>query len=195
MAPIQALEALKRPSTVRIYTDSMYVRDGITSWLPKWQVNGWVTTKKEPVKNADLWQRLADACASHKIEWEWVKGHAGHPENERADRLAVRGVLEVGGSEKRPGTPAPRPAKPDREQTSRGGEQCSAFTKAAERCRTAAGRSGLCHVHDPALQCGSITKKGKPCGVATGGGRCKAHRDIGDRPASAGQSELNLLDQ
>ncbi len=195
MAPIQALEALTRPSTVRVYTDSMYVRDGITSWLPKWQANGWMTSKKEPVKNADLWQRLADACASHKVEWEWVKGHAGHPENERADRLAVRGVLEAGGSENQPGKPAPRPAKPVRDQTSRGGEQCSAFTKAGQRCRTAAGRSGLCHVHDPALQCGAITKKGKPCGVATGGGRCTAHRDIGERPASDGQSELSLLDQ
>ncbi|WP_458690952.1 ribonuclease HI [Nocardia tengchongensis] len=95
-APIEALEQLTRASKVRVYTDSTYVRDGITAWVRKWQANGWMTAKKEPVKNADLWQRLVAACGSHEVEWEWVKGHAGHPENERADRLAVRGAQEAG---------------------------------------------------------------------------------------------------
>ncbi len=107
-APIRALESLTRPSAVRIYTDSTYVRDGITAWLPKWRANGWLTSKKEPVKNADLWQELAAACAPHEIEWKWVKGHAGHPENERADQLAVRGSREAGGAHEQPGKPAVR---------------------------------------------------------------------------------------
>ncbi|MFI6032364.1 ribonuclease HI [Amycolatopsis magusensis] len=94
-APIQALESLKRPVEVRLYTDSTYVRNGITSWLPRWKSNGWQTTGKTPVKNADLWQRLEQAASRHQVEWHWVKGHAGHPENERADRLAVKGLEEA----------------------------------------------------------------------------------------------------
>ncbi|MEU4803092.1 ribonuclease HI [Actinosynnema sp. NPDC023587] len=97
MAPIQALESLTRPSVVRIYTDSTYVRNGITSWMAKWQANGWLTSAKQPVKNADLWRRLDEAAAPHEVEWHWVKGHAGHVDNERADQLAVRGVREVAG--------------------------------------------------------------------------------------------------
>ena len=96
-APIKALECLKRPSTVRIYTDSTYVRNGILSWLPKWKRNGWMTSSREPVKNADLWRELDAAVARHEVEWHWVKGHSGHPENERADRLAVLGVSEARG--------------------------------------------------------------------------------------------------
>ncbi|MFD7655137.1 ribonuclease HI [Actinosynnema sp. NPDC059797] len=92
MAPIRALETLKRPSAVRIYTDSTYVRNGVLSWLAKWKANGWLTAGRQPVKNVDLWQRLDAAAARHRVEWHWVKGHSGHPENERADRLAVRGV-------------------------------------------------------------------------------------------------------
>jgi len=88
MAVIAALEALKRPSPVRIVTDSAYVKNGITQWLPRWKANGWRTAGKKPVKNQDLWERLERACANHRIEWEWVKGHAGHDENERADVLA-----------------------------------------------------------------------------------------------------------
>ncbi|UGT62607.1 ribonuclease HI [Nocardia asteroides] len=103
MAPIRALEALTRRSTVRVYTDSTYVRNGILSWIPKWKANGWLTQKREPVKNADLWQRLSDACSGHEVAWEWVKGHAGHPENERADKLAVRGAREAGGAARQPG--------------------------------------------------------------------------------------------
>ena len=102
MAPIQALESLTRPSTVCIYTDSTYVRNGITSWLPRWKNNGWQTRDNAPVKNADLWQRLDTAARPHRVEWKWVKGHSGHPENERADRLAVRGVEEVRGTANRP---------------------------------------------------------------------------------------------
>jgi ribonuclease HI len=95
MAPIQALESLKRPVTVNLYTDSTYVRNGILQWMPRWKTNGWQTTDKKPVKNVDLWQRLDEAIKPHKVEWHWVKGHAGHPENERADKLAVRGCEEA----------------------------------------------------------------------------------------------------
>jgi ribonuclease HI len=95
MAPIQALESLNRAMTVRLYTDSIYVRDGITKWLPRWKANGWQTSARQPVKNVDLWQRLEAAVSRHDVQWHWVKGHAGHPENERADRLAARGLLEA----------------------------------------------------------------------------------------------------
>jgi len=94
-APIQALESLNRRSVVHLYTDSTYVRNGITKWLPQWKRNGWLTSGREPVKNADLWQRLEAAAAAHDVQWEWVKGHAGHPDNERADRLALKGMQEA----------------------------------------------------------------------------------------------------
>ncbi|MEQ8440472.1 MAG: ribonuclease HI [Alphaproteobacteria bacterium] len=92
MAAIAALEALKRPVSIRITTDSTYVRDGITKWIHGWKRNGWKTAAKKPVKNADLWQRLEQAASTHRVEWAWVKGHAGHPENERADELARNAV-------------------------------------------------------------------------------------------------------
>jgi ribonuclease HI len=92
MAAIAALEALKRPSIVRLHTDSNYLKDGVTKWLPRWKRNGWKTADRKPVKNVDLWQRLEAAMAPHKVEWIWVRGHAGHPENERADRLAVEAM-------------------------------------------------------------------------------------------------------
>jgi ribonuclease HI len=95
MAPIRALESLKRPVKVNIYTDSTYVRNGIMQWMIRWKTNGWQTTDKKPVKNVDLWQRLDEAIKPHEVEWHWVKGHAGHPENERADKLAVRGCQEA----------------------------------------------------------------------------------------------------
>ena len=88
MAAIEALNALKRPCHVQLWTDSNYVRDGITKWIHGWRRNGWKTADKKPVKNAELWQALLDAAAPHRIDWHWVKGHAGHPENERADALA-----------------------------------------------------------------------------------------------------------
>jgi ribonuclease HI len=88
MAAIAALEALKRPSKIVLYTDSTYVMDGITKWIHGWKRNGWKTAAKKPVKNAELWQRLDEARKQHEIDWQWVKGHAGHPENERADQLA-----------------------------------------------------------------------------------------------------------
>lgn len=98
MAAIQALESLKRASMVDLYTDSTYVRDGITSWIHGWKRNGWKTAAKKPVKNEDLWRRLDSAIAAHSVEWHWVKGHAGHPENERADELARLGTAEaIGG--------------------------------------------------------------------------------------------------
>ena len=87
-AAIAGLEALKRPCSVRLTTDSRYVMDGIRSWLPAWKRNGWRTATKKPVKNIDLWQRLDAAAAPHEIEWVWVRGHAGHAENERVDALA-----------------------------------------------------------------------------------------------------------
>ncbi|HXO00646.1 MAG TPA: ribonuclease HI [Stellaceae bacterium] len=91
-AAIVALEALKRPCRVRLYTDSQYLRDGIMRWLPAWKARGWRTADKKPVKNIDLWQRLDMAAAPHQVEWIWVRGHAGHPENERADALARAAV-------------------------------------------------------------------------------------------------------
>jgi ribonuclease HI len=92
MAAIAALEALKRPCRVRIHTDSIYLRDGITKYIHAWRRNGWKTADKKPVKNIDLWERLTAAMKPHEVEWFWVKGHAGHPENERADALARSGV-------------------------------------------------------------------------------------------------------
>ena len=88
MAAIAGLNALTRPCTVILYTDSNYVKDGITKWVHGWQRNGWKTADRKPVKNADLWQALIAAATRHQIDWRWVKGHAGHPENERADALA-----------------------------------------------------------------------------------------------------------
>jgi ribonuclease HI len=91
-AVIRALEALKRRSRVELYTDSEYVKNGITEWLPNWKRRGWKTADRKPVKNVDLWQALEAAAARHEVHWHWVRGHAGHAENERADALANRGV-------------------------------------------------------------------------------------------------------
>ncbi|KAA0598779.1 ribonuclease HI [Azospirillum lipoferum] len=95
MAAIMALEALKKPVTVRLFTDSEYVKNGITKWIHGWKAKGWMTADRKPVKNVDLWQRLEEAKRQHQIEFHWVRGHAGHPENERADELARRGVADV----------------------------------------------------------------------------------------------------
>ena len=95
MAAIQALEALKRPCKVELHTDSKYVMQGITEWMRGWKARGWMTADKKPVKNAELWQRLDAARLRHDVKWRWVKGHAGHELNERADGLANRGVEEV----------------------------------------------------------------------------------------------------
>ncbi|MDG1739431.1 MAG: ribonuclease HI [Paracoccaceae bacterium] len=92
LAAINALEALERASAITIITDSAYVKNGVTSWIHGWKRNGWRTSSKKPVKNADLWQRIDEAQARHDVTWEWVKGHAGHPENERADELARAGM-------------------------------------------------------------------------------------------------------
>lgn len=94
LAAIAALEALKRPSQVRLHTDSQYLRDGITKYIHAWRAKGWKTADKKPVKNLDLWQRLELAIKPHRVEWRWVRGHAGHPENERADALARAGLKE-----------------------------------------------------------------------------------------------------
>lgn len=95
MAAIQALAALKRPCEVDLYTDSQYVRKGITEWMEKWKRNGWRTASRSPVKNEDLWRRLDELTARHKVHWHWVKGHAGIADNELADELANRGVAEL----------------------------------------------------------------------------------------------------
>lgn len=87
-AAIEGLRALGQPHAVEVFTDSVYLKDGITKWLPKWQRNGWRTAAKEPVKNADLWRELDEVAAPHRIQWRWLKGHAGHPDNERCDQLA-----------------------------------------------------------------------------------------------------------
>ena len=100
-AAIAALEALKRPCRVRLYTDSQYLRDGIMQWLPGWKARQWRTADKKPVKNVDLWQRLDVAAAPHRVEWLWVRGHAGHPENERADALARAAIPQ-------PAAPVPK---------------------------------------------------------------------------------------
>jgi len=92
MAAISALETLGRPAAITVVTDSAYVKDGITKWIHGWQKNGWKTASRQPVKNAELWQRLLAATARHEVRWDWVKGHAGHPENERADELAREGM-------------------------------------------------------------------------------------------------------
>jgi len=91
-AAITALETLKRPMTVAIYTDSNYLRQGITAWLPAWKARGWRTADKQPVKNQDLWERLERALQDHRIDWRWVKGHSGNPDNERADELAREAI-------------------------------------------------------------------------------------------------------
>lgn len=91
-AVIEALSSLKRPTTVAIYTDSEYVKNGITSWIRNWKARGWRTADNKPVKNIELWQRLDALVAQHKVAWHWVRGHAGDPGNERADELANRGV-------------------------------------------------------------------------------------------------------
>jgi ribonuclease HI len=92
MAVIQALAAIKKPSTVVVYTDSVYVRQGMLSWLAQWIARGWRTADKKPVKNADLWQQLQTQASRHEVDWRWVKGHSGDPGNERADQLANAGV-------------------------------------------------------------------------------------------------------
>jgi ribonuclease HI len=95
MGAIAALEILSRPCHIRLHTDSKYVQQGITEWVHGWKQRGWKTASKQAVKNEDLWRRLDEAVARHKIEWLWVKGHAGHVENERADQLANRGVEDI----------------------------------------------------------------------------------------------------
>ena len=100
MGAIEALEALKKPSTVELHTDSKYVHDGISKWIHGWKRNGWKTADKKPVKNMDLWQRLDSAIQRHDVHWRWVKGHAGHELNERADKLAVSAIADIRAAQK-----------------------------------------------------------------------------------------------
>lgn len=103
-AAIRALESLRRPSAVIAYTDSEYLRRGITEWLPSWKQRGWRTADRKPVKNVDLWQLLDELTQRHAVTWHWVRGHSGHPENERADALANRGLDEVLAQNERTGS-------------------------------------------------------------------------------------------
>ncbi len=98
MAVIESLRALKRASRVEIHTDSSYVQQGMSAWIHKWKRQGWLTADRKPVKNVDLWRALDELAAAHSVTWHWVKGHAGHPGNERADRLANQGVADVLGA-------------------------------------------------------------------------------------------------
>jgi ribonuclease HI len=107
LAAITALESLTRPSAITVVTDSAYVKNGVTQWIHGWKRNGWRTADKKPVKNTELWQRLDAAQARHQVRWEWIKGHAGHPENERADELARVGMKPF---KPKTSTPAPKPA-------------------------------------------------------------------------------------
>jgi ribonuclease HI len=95
MAAIASLESLKEPVEAHLHTDSQYVRDGITNWIHNWRMNGWKTANKKPVKNVDLWQRLEEISHKHQVTWHWVRGHSGHPENERADTLARNAIVEA----------------------------------------------------------------------------------------------------
>ena len=95
LAAIRALQSLKRPFRVNLYTDSKYVKHGITEWIIKWKINGYRNAKKKPVLNSDLWKQLDELASIHQVEWYWIKGHSGHPENERADALANKGVDEI----------------------------------------------------------------------------------------------------
>lgn len=100
MAAIAALDSLKKPSRVDLHTDSQYVKDGINSWIHGWKQKGWKTAAKKPVKNVELWQQLDQARLRHEVHWHWVRGHAGHTENERADELAREGIKKAAGSQK-----------------------------------------------------------------------------------------------
>jgi ribonuclease HI len=102
LAAIMALEALKKPCTVALYSDSRYVIDGATGWLRSWKARGWKTADRKPVKNVDLWQRFEEAVAPHKVSWHWVRGHDGHVENERVDVLARNAATEIAGEEYKP---------------------------------------------------------------------------------------------
>ena len=95
MAAIMAIEAVKRPCEIHLHTDSEYLRQGITTWIHSWKARGWKTADKKPVKNVDLWQRLETAIETHDVKWHWVKGHSGHPENERADELARIAIRQM----------------------------------------------------------------------------------------------------
>ncbi|MFZ0072792.1 MAG: ribonuclease HI [Xanthobacteraceae bacterium] len=105
MAAIMALEALKRSCAAEVHTDSQYLRDGITKWIHGWKRNGWRTADKKPVKNAELWRRLDAALAQHKVTWHWVRGHAGHDLNERADELARSAIAEMRATARSPESP------------------------------------------------------------------------------------------
>jgi ribonuclease HI len=111
MGAIAALEALKRPCLVDLHTDSQYLRNGIMTWIKKWKVNGWRTADRKPVKNVDLWQRLDAALGPHRVHWHWVKGHAGHAQNERADELAREGIAAIRSGAVGALTPTASPAR------------------------------------------------------------------------------------
>ncbi|GAA5170341.1 hypothetical protein GCM10023214_48790 [Amycolatopsis dongchuanensis] len=184
MAAIQALETLKRPSAVRLYTDSTYVRSGVLSWMPRWKGNGWLTSAKQPVKNADLWRRLDAALHRHEVEWHWVKGHAGHPDNERADRLAVRGAKEAAKLPPAPVAPEPEPVEEEGVLPLAVRRQVPGPQASGSRASTAQASGGERRQGGPApavwVHAGAPgdTGQARPASAAPAGGRA--------RPATAG---------
>ena len=178
-APIRALESLTRKVPVAIYTDSTYVRNGITQWVAGWRKRGWMTSTNTPVENVDLWKRLDALVSEHEVRWHWVKGHSGHAENERADRLAFKGLqdsMRAAGMAVVQESPAVAPERKKRVPGPIGEGSCRAVTKKGTPCPVTPRPSGLCHVHDPEVQCGVTKRNGRPCAIATGGGRCDYHR-------------------
>lgn len=179
-AVLAVLEDTTGPLTV--YADSSYAIKCLTTWLPNWRRNGWLNSSKNPVSNRHLIERAAELMEGRDVRLEWVRGHNGHPLNEAADRAAKAALhLPVERPFPTPATvganAAPTPAR----------ARCTATTKSGGRCATDAGPSGLCHVHDPALQCGRPTRRGKPCTMPTGGGPCRTHTGPAPTP---GQTSL-----
>jgi ribonuclease HI len=180
MAAVKALESLTRPSVVRLHTDSTYLLNGATKRVGKVGQ----TSDMELVKNADLWQRLDAAASPHEVQWLWVKGHAGHSDNERANRLAATGLQQAnptatGSSHSRNIERHAQPGVAASTSLDAGGKTqlCAATTSAGKPCPIEARPSGLCHVHDPTLRCSAPKRNGKFCRIITGGGPCAAHRD------------------
>ena len=184
MGAIKALERLAQPTVVRLHTDSTYVRDGVTKWLARWKRNGWQTTGGQPVKNVDLWRRLDAAVQAHVVQLHWVKGHAGHPDNERADQLAAEGLRaalsDASAYRRSVSRTGPVPTidtavrTPDEVRESPEGSRMS--TSGGQVRPLPAVSLGLGD-HDRLVQCGVEKEDGQPCRSVTGGGPCGLHQD------------------
>lgn len=188
VAELAAVLALLEDTTgpVTIHADSVYAIRCLTTWLPNWQRNGWLNSAKRPVANRHLIERGAALMADRDVRFTWVRGHNGHPLNEAADKAAKAALASpVTRTFLPPGTPEPTGA-PARTES----RPCTATTRAGNPCATGAGPNGLCHTHDPALQCGRTTRKGTRCATATGGGPCRTHERTAPDP---GQTDLLSL--